>query len=59
MNSMLAHSIRHFPSTVQVGADERLAAGDVGEVHLRQFLNGFDADFLFRLGRCFITVTHP
>ena len=43
---------------LQVGADERLAAGDVGEVHLRQFLDGFDADFLFRLGRCFITVAH-
>ena len=27
-------------------------------VNLRQFLDGFDADFLFRLGRCFITVTH-
>ena len=42
----------------QVGADERLAAGDVGEVHLRQLLDGLDADFLFRLGRCFITVAH-
>ena len=43
---------------LQVGTDERLAAGDVGEVHLRQFLDGFDADLLFRLGRCFITVAH-
>ena len=43
---------------LQVGTDERLAAGDVGEVHLRQFLDGFDADLLFRLGRCLITVAH-
>ena len=42
----------------QVGADERLTAGDIGKVHLRQLLDGFDADFLFRLGRCLITVAH-
>ena len=42
----------------QVGTDERFTAGDICEIHLRQFLNGLDADFLFRLGRCFITVTH-
>ena len=40
------------------GTDERLSAGNVGEVHLRQLLDGFDADFLFRLGRCLITVAH-
>lgn len=40
----------------QVGADERLAAGDVREVHLRQFLDGFDADFLFRLILCSISL---
>ena len=38
--------------------DKRLAASDICEVHLRQLLDGFNADFLFRLGRCFITVTH-
>ena len=43
---------------LQVSTDKRLATSDVGEVHLRQLLDGFDADFLFRLGRCFITVTH-
>ena len=43
---------------LQVGTDERLAAGNVGEVHLRQLLDGFDADFLFRLRRCFIAVAH-
>ena len=43
---------------LQVGADERLTAGDIGKVHLRQLLNGFDADFLFRLRRCFIAVAH-
>ena len=34
---------------LQVGADKRLAASDVCEVHFRQLLDGFDADFLFRL----------
>ena len=43
---------------LQVGTDERLAAGNIGKVHLWQLLDGFDADFLFRLGRCFITVAH-
>ena len=43
---------------LQVGADERLATSNVREVHLRQFLDGFDADFFLRLGRCFITVAH-
>ena len=43
---------------LQVGTDERLAAGDICKVHLRQLLDGFDTDFLFRLGRCFITVAH-
>ena len=43
---------------LQVGTDERLAAGDICEVHLRQFFDGFDADFLFRLGRCLITIAH-
>ena len=48
-----------FPHDIlQVGADKRLAASDVGEVHLRQLLDGLDADFLFRLGRCLITVAH-
>ena len=42
----------------QVSADERLTASDICEIHLRQFLDGFNADFLFRLGRCFITVAH-
>ena len=42
----------------QIGADERLTTSDVGEIHFRQLLNGLDADFLFRLGRCFITVAH-
>ena len=43
---------------LQVGTDERLATGDIGKVHLRQLLDGFNADFFFRLGRCFITVAH-
>ena len=43
---------------LQVGTDERLTTGDVRKVHLRQLLDGLDADFLFRLGRCFITVAH-
>ena len=42
----------------QVGADERLAAGNVGEIHLWQLLDGLNADFLLRLGRCLITVAH-
>ena len=42
----------------QVSADERLTTCNVGEVHLRQLLDGFDVDFLFRLGRRFITVAH-
>ena len=45
-------------NVLQVGADERLATSNVREVHLRQFLDGFDADFFLRLGRCFITVAH-
>ena len=43
---------------LQVSADERLTTGNVGEIHLRQLLDGLDADFLFRLGRCFIAVAH-
>ena len=43
---------------LQVSTDERLATGDIGKVHLRQLLDGFNADFFFRLGRCFITVAH-
>ena len=43
---------------LQVSTDKRFATGDVREVHLRQLLDCFDADFLFRLGRCFITVAH-
>ena len=43
---------------LQVGANKRLAASDVCEVHFRQLLNGFDADFLFRLGRRFIAIAH-
>ena len=43
---------------LQVGTDERLTTGDVGKVHLRQLLDGFNADFFFRLGRCLITVAH-
>ena len=43
---------------LQVSTDERFTAGDVCEVHLWQLLNGLDADFLFRLGRCLITVAH-
>ena len=43
---------------LQVGTDERLTAGDVCKVHLRQLLDSFDADFFFRFGRCFITVAH-
>ena len=43
---------------LQVSADERLTTGDVRKVHLRQLLDGFDADFFFRLGRRFITVAH-
>ena len=42
----------------QVGTDERLTASDVCEVHLRQLLDGFNANFFFRLGRRFITVAH-
>lgn len=43
---------------LQVSTDKRLTAGDVGKVHLRKLLDGFNADFFFRLGRCFITVAH-
>ena len=43
---------------LQVGTDERLTAGNIGKVHLWQLLDGFDADFFFRLGRCLITVAH-
>ena len=42
----------------QISTDKRFAASDVCEIHLRQLLDSFDADFLFRLGRCFITVAH-
>ena len=48
-----------FPHDIlQVGADERLTTSDICEVHLRQLLDGFDADFLFRFGRRFIAVAH-
>ena len=43
---------------LQVGADERLTAGDICKVHLRQLLDGLNADFLFRLRRCFVAVAH-
>ena len=43
---------------LQVGTNERFTTGNIGKVHLRQLLNGLDADFLFRLGRCLITVAH-
>ena len=43
---------------LQIGTDKRLTAGDICKVHLRQLLDGLNADFLFRLGRCLITVAH-
>ena len=41
---------------LQVSTDERLSASNVSKVHLWQLFDGFDTDFFFRLGRCFITV---
>ena len=57
-NDTVRFLIQFTHNILQVRADERLTAGDVRKIHLRQFLDGFDADFLFRFGRCFITVTH-
>ena len=43
---------------LQVSTDERLSASNVSKVHLWQLFDGFDTDFFFRLGRCFITIAH-
>ena len=43
---------------LQVRADKRFAARDVRKVHLWQLLDGLNRDFLLRLARCLIAVTH-
>ena len=43
---------------LQVRTDERLTTRDVGKVHLRKFLDSLNRDFLLRLRRSLITITH-
>lgn len=48
----LAHDV------LEVLADEGLAAGDVGEVHLGQLLDGLDGELLLRAARSLVAVAH-
>lgn len=48
----LAHDVLEVP------ADERLAAGDVGEVHLGELLDGLDGELLLRTARSLVAVAH-
>ena len=43
---------------LQVCTDKRLPSGDIREIHLRKLLNRLDRNFLFRLRRSLIAVTH-
>ena len=48
----LAHDV------LEVLADEGLAAGDVGEVHLGELLDGLDGELLLRAAGRFVAVAH-
>lgn len=48
----LAHDV------LEVLADEGLAAGDVGEVHLGELLDGLDRELLLRTARSLVAVAH-
>ena len=48
----LAHDV------LEVLADEGLAAGDVGEVHLGELLDGLDGELLLRAARSLVAVAH-
>lgn len=48
----LAHDV------LEVLTDERLAAGDVGEVHLRELLDGLDGELLLRAAGRLVAVAH-
>ena len=48
----LAHDV------LEVLADEGLAAGDVGEVHLGELLDGLDGQLLIRAAGCLVAVAH-
>lgn len=48
----LAHDV------LEVLADEGLAAGDVGEVHLGELLDGLDGQLLLRAARSLVAVAH-
>lgn len=48
----LAHDV------LEVLADEGFAAGDVGEVHLGELLDGLDGELLFRAARSLVAVAH-
>lgn len=48
----LAHDV------LEVLADEGLAAGDVGEVHLGELLDGLDGELLLRAAGRLVTITH-
>ena len=48
----LAHDV------LKVLADEGLAAGDVGEVHLGELLDGLDGELLLRAAGSLVTVAH-
>ena len=48
----LAHDV------LEVLADEGLAAGDVGEVHLGELLNGLDGELLLRAAGSLVAVAH-
>lgn len=48
----LAHDV------LEVLADKRLAAGDVGEVHLRELLDGLDGELLLRAAGRLVAVAH-
>ena len=41
-----------------ISGDERLAAGDVGEIHSRQLLDGLQRDFLVGTGGSLIAAAH-
>lgn len=48
----LAHDV------LEVLADKGLAAGDVGEVHLGELLDGLDGQLLIRAAGCLVAVAH-
>lgn len=48
-----------FPDNIlEVGPDEWLATRNVGEIHLWEFLDGLDGDFLLGLARRLVSITH-